>query len=101
LDGIWLFPTALLEATVRAATANPKKLQTMKKALLILGLAAMAAGCHTDRDRNTGGSEMDTTSSSSSRYSSGQDSSANPATQGSGANSLNNANSSSNSNPNQ
>jgi hypothetical protein len=78
----------------------------MKKAFLILGLAAMAAGCHT-ADRNTGGSDMDTNSKTTSQGSysepardSSKDTSANPATQGSGANSLNNTNSNSNLNPN-
>lgn len=73
----------------------------MKKALLILGLAAMAAGCHT-ADRNSGGAEMDATTSTTSQGSYrdvNKDTSVNPATQGSGANSLNNTNS--NSNPNQ
>ena len=77
----------------------------MKKTLLILGLAAMAAGCHTE-SKNTGGSDMDSTSSTTSRGSysdttkDARDSSVNPASQGSGANSLNNTNSNSNSNSN-
>ena len=71
----------------------------MKKLFSLLGVAALLCGCHTQRDRDSGGATYDSGSNvqTNSRGSSGI---TNEATQGSGGGNLSNPDSTQPTNPN-